>query len=398
MASNQSIAFVANTSWSIYKFRLYLLEKLSEQGSTIYVLAPRDPYTIHFEHIPGLTFIELKKFRGQRISPLHDWLLFRELLRHYRQIRPSLIFHYTIKANIFGTLAAHRARIPSISVITGLGYTFVGKGWLKTAVKSLYRQVLRKNSQTWFLNEDDRSIFIDKKLVKPERTFLLPGEGVDTDTFYPAPYDLPDASPGSPIHPAPTITPPPAKPITFLLVGRIIRPKGIVEYVAAAAQLRRQGLSIQCRILGFFDEPNPVAIPRQQLEEWSRSGVITYLGHTDNVVPFMAQADCIVLPSYREGMPLSLLEGASMCKTLIATDTAGCRDIVEEGVNGYLCKEKNVASLVEKMKRYYELPPAAKRQMGIEGRNKVLQYFKKEIITGIYLDKINSLRAASREL
>ena len=383
MASNQSIAFVANTSWSIYKFRLYLLEKLSEQGFTIYVLAPRDPYTIQFEHLPGLTFIELNNFRSQSISPLQDWLLFRELLRHYRKIRPSLIFHYTIKANIFGTLAAHRARIPSVSVITGLGYTFVGKGWLNTAVKYLYRQVLRKNTQTWFLNEDDRSIFINKKLVDPEKTFRLPGEGVDTDVFYPAPYDPARASP-SPVQSQAPI-------ITFPLIGRLIRPKGIYEFVAAAGQLK--GLSIRCQILGFPDEPNPAAIPRQQMEEWHRSGVITYLGHTDNVVPLIEQADCIVLPSYyREGMPLSLLEGAAMSKTLITTDTAGCRDIVEEGVNGYLCKEKDADSLAEKMRQYYLLPPAAKYQMGMEGRNKVLQYFKKEIITSIYLEKINTLR------
>ena len=343
------------------------------------MLAPRDPYTLQFEHLPGLTFIELNNFRSQSISPLQDWLLFRELLRHYQKIRPSLIFHYTIKANIFGTLAAHRARNPSVSVITGLGYTFVGKGWLNTAVKYLYRQVLRKNTQTWFLNEDDRSFFINKRLVNPEKTFLLPGEGVDTDVFYPAPYD-------------------PAPIITFLLIGRLIRPKGIYEFVAAAGRLREQGLSIRCQILGFPDEPNPAAIPRQQVEEWQRSGSITYLGHTDNVVPLIEQADCIVLPSYyREGMPLSLLEGAAMCKTLITTDTAGCRDIVEDGVNGYLCKEKDVDSLAEKMRQYYQLPPAARRQMGMEGRNKVLQYFKKEIITALYLDKINTLRATGQE-
>ncbi|HEY4060247.1 MAG TPA: glycosyltransferase family 4 protein [Puia sp.] len=385
MASNLSIAFVANTSWSIYKFRLYLLEKLSEQGFTIYVLAPRDPYTVHFEQIPGLTYIELKKLRSKSISPRQDWLLYRELLGHYRRIRPSLIFHYTIKANIFGTLAAHRARIPSVSVITGLGYTFVGKGWLQTAVKFLYRQALQKNTQTWFLNEDDRSVFIAEKLVRPEKTFVLPGEGVDTDIFYPAPYELPDLPSAPP------------KPVTFLLIGRLIRPKGICEFVAAAEQLRRQGLSIRCQVLGFYDQPNPASIPRQQVEEWDRSGVITYLGHTDNVVPFIGEADCIVLPSYyREGMPLSLLEGASMCKTLIATDTAGCRDIITDGVNGYLCGEKDPAALAEKMKAYYQLPAAAKRQMGMEGRNKVLQYFKKEIITGIYLDKINTLRVAGQ--
>jgi hypothetical protein len=137
MAETQKIAFVANTSWSIYKFRLYLIEKLIEKGMTIYVLAPRDSYTPQFERLTGLTYIELHHFRGKNISPLQDALLYKELLRHYRSLRPDLIFHYTIKANIFGTVAAHRARIPGVSVVTGLGYTFTGKGWLQAAVKIL---------------------------------------------------------------------------------------------------------------------------------------------------------------------------------------------------------------------------------------------------------------------
>ena len=188
MASKQKIAFVANTSWSIYKFRLYLIEKLIEKGFAIFVLAPRDPYTAKFESLPGLTYVELKHFKGKSISPLRDTLLYKELLRHYRTIRPDLVFHYTIKANLFGTRAAARARIPSVSVITGLGYAFTGNGWLQSIAKFLYKKELRNSTEVWFLNEDDRHIFISQQLIRPEKTFLLPGEGVDTETFYPAPY------------------------------------------------------------------------------------------------------------------------------------------------------------------------------------------------------------------
>lgn len=373
MPAKKSIAFVANTSWSIYKFRLYLIKQLIDHGFIIHVLAPRDQHTPLFEELPGLTYIELTKFRGKSLSPLHDWQLFRELLGHYRRIRPDLIFHYTIKANIYGTLAAARIQCPSVSVITGLGYAFAGSPLLQASVKAVYRRVLKKNAETWFLNSDDQRIFLNEKLVRPEHAFLLPGEGVDTDTYYPSPY-----TPGK-------------DTVTFLLIGRLIKHKGIYEFIRAAELLIRQGLAAQFQLLGFFDEDSPVAISTQQVQEWTRNNNITYLGHTDHVAGYIEQADCIVLPSYREGMPLSLLEGASMCKALIATDTAGCREIIQDGINGYLCRKKDDADLADKMEKYYHLPQEEKRQMGIEGRNRILRHFTKELITGIYLDKINRL-------
>jgi glycosyltransferase involved in cell wall biosynthesis len=368
MASIQRIAFVANTSWSIFKFRLYVIGKLIEKGFDIYVLAPRDPYTPHFEHLPGLTYIELGHYNGKSISPLKDLLLYKEMLGHYRTLRPNLIFHYTIKANIFGSLAAAAAGIPAISVITGLGYAFTGKGSLRFVAGILYRSALRKTKEVWFLNKDDRDFFIARSLVSAEKTFILPGEGVDTAAFYPAPYQ------------------PDRKEVTFLLIARVIRHKGIYEFVQAAGQLR--DLAVRCQLLGVCDDNNPVAIPRQEVDEWEQRNILTYLGQTDDVPPFIEQADCIVLPSYREGLPLSLLEGASMAKALIATDTSGCRSLIDDGINGYLCRERDGADLARKMREYYELPPAAKRQMGLAGRAKVLRDFTREHIFEIYLQKI----------
>jgi glycosyltransferase involved in cell wall biosynthesis len=398
MPSKRSIAFVANTSWSIYKFRLYLIKKLIEHGFSLYILAPRDEYTSQFEDMHGLNYIELEKFRGKSLYPFHDIQLYRELLGHYREIRPDLIFHYTIKANIFGTLAAARTKCSSVSVVTGLGYAFSGNGLLQTSVQVIYRRVLQKNSEVWFLNSDDERIFVKEKLVRKEKTFLLPGEGVDTDAFYPSPYiiDKPAESVGSTGVPAESIGPGKTGKniITFLFIGRIIKHKGIYEFIRAAELLLNRGLAVRFQVLGFFDESNPVAVSQQQVEEWVNQKIITYLGHTDNVAPFIEQADCIVLPSYREGMPLSLLEGASMCKALIATDTAGCREVIRDGVNGYLCRNKDSVDLADKMEKYYALSPDAKRQMGIEGRSRIMEHFTKEIITRIYLDKIKAFQDA----
>jgi glycosyltransferase involved in cell wall biosynthesis len=373
MASKPSIALVANTSWSIYKFRLYLIERLLKEGFRVFVLAPRDPYTQTFEHLEGLTYTPLHHLHGKNISPISDLLLYRELLKHYRALRPDLIFHYTIKANVFGSLAAARAGILSISIITGLGYSFSGNGWLQSIVKRLYRRALPANAEVWFLNEDDRDIFTRENLVSADKTFLLPGEGVDTKAFFPMPYE-----PGE-------------KTVTFLLIARLIRHKGIYEFVQAAQLLQQQGLSVQCQLLGFFDEGNPVAISRKQVKAWTSQNLVTYLGNADNVAHFIQQADCIVLPSYREGMPLSLLEGGSMCKALIAADTAGCRAIVEDGVNGWLCRAKDGIDLAEKMTAYYHLSPDAKKRMGMAAREKILENYTRERVTHIYLEKINAL-------
>ncbi len=391
-SSDRSIALVANTSWSIYHFRLHLITQLIERGYHIHILAPRDAYTARFENLPGLVYIELKKLRGKSISPFSDIGLYRELLGHYRRIRPGLIFHFTIKANIFGSLAAARINIPSVSAgNAGAGYVFAGdgpgNGLIKTAAKLLYRRALRKNAETWFLNPDDREVFVKENLVKKENSFILPGEGVDTEAFYPAPYQAAERTSQSDdgsFKPA-------GAPIRFLLIGRLIKHKGILEYIRAAEILRSKALDIKFALLGFFDEANPVAIPKSQLEEWVRKGIIEYLGSTDNVIPFIAQADCIVLPSYREGMPLSLLEGASMCKALIAADTPGCREIVRDNMNGYLCRPKDGEDLAAKMEKYARLSPANKRQMGIVGRDRVIAQFRKEIIVNIYLEKLKQL-------
>jgi glycosyltransferase involved in cell wall biosynthesis len=370
MAPSQRIVFVANTSWSIYKFRLFVIGKLVEKGFKVYVLAPRDPYTERFENMPGLAYIPLDHFNARSISPIGDLRLYKELLHHYRTLRPNLIFHYTIKANIFGSLAAAAAGIPAISVITGLGFAFSGKGWLQFIARILYRSALKKTKEIWFLNPDDRQVFITRRLVPAEKTFLLPGEGVDTTAFFPAPYQTEK------------------KEVTFLLIARVIIHKGIREFAEAARQLQRKGLTAKCQLLGVFDEQNPVAIPRHEVTEWERENILTYLGQTDDVPPIIDQADCIVLPSYREGLPLSLLEGASMAKALIAADTPGCRAVIDDGINGYLCRAKDGADLARKMSDYYHLPAAAKRQMGLAGREKVLRDFTRERILGIYLQKI----------
>lgn len=369
MAGTKRIAFVANTSWSIYKFRLYIIKELLKQGYAIFVLAPRDHYTKHFEQLNGLQFIELRHFANKKVSPISALRLYFELKSAYKRLHPHLIFHYTIKANIFGSLAAGK-RFRCVSVITGLGYAFMENSGIQSIARMLYKYALRNAREVWFLNHDDLKVFTDNKLVAPEKTFVLPGEGIDTDAFYPAPFE------GN------------AETVTFLMIGRLIKYKGIYEYVEAVRLLKQKGLHVECQVLGKFDAHIPGAISKEELDTWN---FITYLGESDNVIPFIAAADCIVLPSYSEGMPLSLLEGSSMCKAIITTDAPGCRELVINEQNGYLCATKNALSLAARMEAFYHLTPQQKRDMGIRARQQVLHKYDKHSITAIYQQKIQQL-------
>jgi glycosyltransferase involved in cell wall biosynthesis len=372
MEGKKRIAFVANTSWSVYKFRLYLIKELLESGFDIFVLAPRDAYTQYFDKLPGVHFIELHHFKNKKVSPWQALLLYFELKRAYQRISPHLIFHYTIKANIFGTLAAGK-KCPSVSVITGLGYAFMEDSLIQKLARLLYKFSLRNAREVWFLNQDDLTLFTQNKLVAAAKTFVLPGEGIDTQAFYPAPYE------------------PSQKTVTFLMIGRLMKYKGIYELVEAMRLLQKKNLPVQCNILGKFDAEIPGAVSKKELDEWMTQQLITWLGETDRVTPYIAKADCIVLPSYSEGLPLSLLEGASMCKALITTDTAGCRELVTENVNGFLCKTKNAQHLADKMEAYFNLTAEQKREMGLQAREKIMNRYEQKVISGIYCKKIQEL-------
>ena len=372
MPGNKRIAFVANTSWSIYKFRLHIINALLESGFDIFILAPRDHYTKHFENLPGVRFIALKHFENKKVSVLEGLKLYFELKKAYAQIKPALIFHYTIKANIFGTIAAGK-QIPSVSVITGLGYAFMEDSSIQKIARGLYKFSLRSARQVWFLNNDDQQLFTQNKLVQKTKTFVLPGEGIDTQTFYPAPYE------------------PLNQPVTYLMIGRLIKYKGIYELIEAMRILRKKQLPVQCLLLGKFDAESPGAVSKNELDAWVAEKLITYIGETDHVIKHIAAADCVILPSYSEGLPLSLLEGASMCKAIITTDTAGCRELVEENVNGFLCVKKSAESLAEKMEAYYHLTPQQKKEMGLKGRERIMNRYEKKIIAGIYQQKIKEL-------
>jgi len=258
--------------------------------------------------------------------------------------------------------------------VSGLGRAFIRPSLITQVVKLLYRGTFGRARHVFFQNQDDLDTFVQAGLVPAALTERLPGSGVDLQRFQPAP--LPQRAIDAPV---------------FLLVARMLWDKGVGEYVAAARQVRQHHPGAQFQLLGFADVANPSAIPRQQLDDWVAEGVVEYLGATDNVRPWLAQADCVVLPSYREGVPRTLLEAAASARPVITTDAPGCRDTLVDGVSGYLCRPGDADDLAAQLLRFVALTPDQRRAMGDRGRAHVERHFDERLVVTRYLTVVRDL-------
>lgn len=344
------LIMVANTAWSVFNFRHSLIKELLSRGVELYVIAPEDKFSAKLAEM-GCQVLDLP-MQAKGVNPIADLGLMLRLLRHYREIKPDFIIHYTIKPNIYGSLAAKLAGIPSLAITTGLGYTFVNQNVVSQVARQLYKFAFRYPKEVWFLNEDDRSVFLEHQLIAPTKAVLLHGEGVNLNHFVPTDKPQPDEN------------------VRFLLIARMLRDKGVCEFVEAARQIRKQHPNAIFQLLGDCSVPNPSVIGREEIAQWEKNGIVEYLGTTDDVRPIIAQADCLVLPSYyREGIPRTLMEGAAMAKPIITTDNVGCRDVVLDGQTGYLCEVKNAQSLAQRCEQFLTLSDSEKQAMGNAGRS-----------------------------
>ena len=377
--SGQTVVIAANTSWNLVNFRSNIIIDLIERGFRVVALAPRDAYSEQLEQM-GVEFHELE-VRSSATSPLGDALLFLRYLRLLRSIRPAVFLGFTIKPNIYGSLAAQLVGSAVVNNITGLGMTFTKKNWLSRLVSVLYRMALRRSSTVFFQNRDDHALFVKLGLISRGQARQLSGSGVDLERFR-GKAASPQSDGG----------------FGFLLVGRLLWDKGVGEYVEAAAIVHAAEPTVRCRILGFLEVDNRSAVPRAVLDQWVADAVIEYLGEANDVRPFMNQADCVVLPSYyREGIPRSLLEAAAMGKPIIATDAPGMREIVDDGVTGYLVEPRDTQSLADAMLKMVRMPLAQRRDFGAAGRLKAEREFGQDIVTQRYRDAIDrALRETRR--
>ena len=376
-----TVCLVCNTGFAIYTYRQGVIRMLVARGVRVVVLAPRDRTFPLLEQM-GCHCIELP-VASKGTNPLDDLRTLAALYRHYRTIRPSVVFHYTIKPNIYGSVAAWLARVPSIAVTTGLGYVFIQKSRAAQVAQALYRLAFRFPREVWFLNRDDHDAFLNEKLLAhPERAKLLHGEGVDVDYFA-----------LTPLPPLPRLSH--AKACTFVLIGRLLWDKGVGEYVEAARMLRAQYPQARFQLLGPVGVDNPSAITQADVDGWRKEGIVEYLGEAHDVRPVIAHADCVVLPSYREGVPRTLMEASAMGRPIVATNVPGCREVVTDNVTGLLCEAKNAGNLAAKLAQVIEMSEDERRAMGLRGREKVTAEFDEALVVERYRQTMHALTGSS---
>lgn len=366
--NKKHIAIVANTAWSVFNFRHGLLERLINDGYHISVIAPNDKFSGKLKDM-GCDVIDLP-MSAKGVNPFDDIKLVTLLYCYYRKLNPDFIIHYTIKPNIYGSLAAKMAGIPSLAITTGLGYTFVNDNLIAKIARQLYKIAFHYPKEVWFLNEDDRQAFLTYSLVSENRAKLLHGEGVNVSHFSPISVSSNN------------------NPTTFLLIARMLWDKGIGEYVEAARVIKNKYPTTHFQLLGACDVPNPSLISREQISIWESEGIVEYLGTTDDVRTVISNVDCVVLPSYREGIPRTMLEAAAMAKPLIVSDAPGCKDVVIHGKTGFLCKVKNRDSLAAAMELIVNQSIQERVDMGVAGRNLVLQKFDERVVIKKYIDML----------
>jgi glycosyltransferase involved in cell wall biosynthesis len=368
--SIKKIILVANTTWNIYNFRQNVIVKLVEEGHKVTIVAPLDEYIEYVEKFPEVEHVNLRSLIRDGKNPFKDIALYYELKRIYIKVKPDLILHYTHKPNIFGSLASGLNGYKSISVVTGLGYSFIHKGWINTITETLYKLASRYNQYLIFENSDDRQYFIEKRLASPDKAIVIKSCGVDVDYY----EDKSDFKYENGI-------------IKFIFIGRLLKDKGIEEFVAAAKYFRKRNKKTKFVVLGDFDVDNPSSIDKEELLKWINDDMIDYKGFVNDIRPYIEHSSCVVLPSYREGMPRTMLEAMSMKRPIITTNTAGCRELIEEGKNGYLVEIRDENSLIQAMNKMVNLSHTERRALGEYGRKMI----ENEMTDKIVADKIYKL-------
>jgi len=367
----KTVLIVLNTSWNIYNFRLNLMKSLEKKGFKVIALSPYDDYSDKLQK-EGFEWVDLP-LDNDSTNVLKELSQIKSFYKIYKNIKPDIVLHYTVKPNIYGTFIATLLNIPSINNVSGLGTIFLKKKLVYKVAQILYRIVFRFSGKVFFQNKHDFQLFIDSKLIKKDIAEVIPGSGIDCQRF--RPIDVSSSSLNQ-------------NTITFLMIARLIKDKGIIEYIEAIKILKKQYPNVKFKLIGSLYLSNPTAISKELLQSWIDEELIEYLPFSDVMEEIISRVDCIVLPSYREGLSRVLLEAASMAKPIITTDVAGCKDVVDDGVNGFLCKVKDEKSLAEKIEKMILLTVNERKKMGEKGREKALKEFDEKLVIEQYINSV----------
>lgn len=361
----KKVLLLGNHGFVIYNFRKELIQKLLQDGYEVYISLPYDE-KVDVMISWGCKFIETNVDR-RGTNPATDLKLVGHYVKILKDIKPNVVLTYTIKPNLYGGIACRMLNVPCINNITGLGSGFSGNPALKFLLSSLYKVGLKKSKCVFFQNTEDMKTLVENKIVKGPHE-LLPGSGVNLDEYkfmdFPADDNL-----------------------NFIFIGRIMKDKGIDQYLDAAKVIKTKYPEVNLYVIGFIEKSQ--SHYNKLIAEYERDGFIKYLGYQSDVKPFIQEASCLIQPSHGgEGLSNVLLETAATGRALIASDIAGCRETIEKEFNGYVFEKKNSRSLIEKMEKFVNLPYTNKVQMGINSRNKVTKEFNREIVVDAYIKQI----------
>ncbi|MBX3644883.1 MAG: glycosyltransferase family 4 protein [Rubrivivax sp.] len=370
------IAVVANTAWYLHNFRRNLMRALLQDGHQVIAVGGDGAFAQRLRE-QGFEHREVA-FSGAGTRPWREAATVLALRRVLRRDRVDLVLSYTPKGNLYAALAGRGLPVAQVMNVSGLGRSTTSPGVASRVVDVLYRHTVSRAAWVFFQNDDDRRLFVDRGYVSVARSSRLPGSGVDLQAFTAAP--LPSLQPGT---------------CVFLMVARLLWDKGVREYVDAARMLRAQWPQARFQLLGPLDASPRSGVPRAVLDGWVAEGVVEYLGETDDIRPHLQAADCLVLPSYREGVSRALLEGAACARPLVATDVPGCRDVVDAGRSGLLCRSADAGSLAAQMAAVLRMPAAQRSAMGAAGRAKVEREFDEQLVVDAYRRCIASLPDAA---
>ena len=377
------IVLVQNQLWAARRFRHGLMRVLRKEGFQVSIIAPFDEKDGPLRQALEAEGFEVLCWRLPRPVPrvLGGLCLWYALWRLYRGGRFQLCLHYTALPIFFGALAAWLAGTPCIAIATGLGVLWRRRrgvrGWM---LRCAYRLAASLSRECWFLNEADRHYCLSRCLVPRSNTFVFDGEGVDVDYFRPCLPRRPDGV------------------LRLLYMGRLLRSKGLEDIREAARYFRKRGTAIEIQVLGIPVEQHPDRIPLQELCAWADEGLVRYVGHVEDVRPFLAQADGLLLPSHGEGMSRAVLEACSMELPVIAADVAGCRELVVEGESGFLCPPRDVAGLIAAIERLQALDSAGRTRLGRAGRKRVCARYCDDHVLGTMVSRLSAYRPLGTHL
>jgi len=360
----RTITLSANSSWYLYNFRSSTIKEALARNYKVICISPDDEYSDKLASL-GCKHFPLN-FQSKSKNIFSEILLIAKFFWAYRHIKPDAAFHFTIKNNLYGTIAAKINGIPSINNISGLGTAFLEKSLTTFIVKILYKVSQPLAHKVYCQNIEDYNLLRGNNLVPHANLKILPGSGVDTQKFHPnLKKNFIDSS---------------DKIFTFLFAGRMLFDKGLRELISAIKIINNQKIRCNLILAGYADSDNPSAVSHREMQTWSKLPGVNWIGATDDIASILSQVDCIVLPSYREGMPRILLEAGAMELPCIASNVPGCKNIISHEVNGLLFKPRNVASLVESMNLIMNKTPQDLQQLGSNAREIIIKNFDEIIV------------------